>query len=72
MKEYLVEIKVKNNLLYKAIMKRGYTSVGQFCRKNNLYASFGDEMLLSVEDWLKLLNPCESHVIGKGLVCVWW
>lgn len=33
--------------------------------------SFGDEMLLSVEDWLDVLSPNEHHVIGKGLVCVW-
>ncbi len=33
--------------------------------------SFGDEMLLSVEDWLNLLNPRHHRVVGKGLVCVW-
>lgn len=35
MKEYRVEVKVKNNKFLKKIEERGYKSVGEFCRINN-------------------------------------
>ena len=35
-KEYRVEIKIRNNLILKFIEFKGYKTVGEFCRKNDL------------------------------------
>ena len=35
-KDYLVEIKVKNNLLYKKIKDAGYANMADFAKKNSL------------------------------------
>lgn len=39
MNEYRLQIKVKNNLILKQIEKLGYSTVGEFCRENNLIPS---------------------------------
>lgn len=39
MKDLRIEVKIKNNILYSAIMEKGYKTVGEFSQKNNIYAT---------------------------------
>lgn len=38
--DYLIEVKVKNNWLYKKLASEGYESISDFCRKHRFSASF--------------------------------
>lgn len=56
MDEYRIEIKVKNNLLYSAVMAYGYPSLLQFCEKEKVaYGSLGS-----------LINMTKSALDSQG------
>ena len=59
-KDYRVEMRVKNNILYEAIMDAGYDSIAQFCRAHDLNAN----------DVGPLINFKKTPINEDGQFCI--
>lgn len=58
MSEYLIQIRVKNNLLYSAIKEAGYNSIREFASKNKLHVN-------AINCLIRMEMPAINNRTGK-------